>query len=103
MKVCVIGGGIIGLFSAYYLSEAGYEVAIVDKGDFSSGTSYGNAGMICPSHFIPLAAPGVITQSIKWMFDASSPFYIKPSLDPDLLRWCLSFSNIVQPAMCGII
>ncbi|MBK7437634.1 MAG: FAD-dependent oxidoreductase [Saprospiraceae bacterium] len=91
MKVCVIGGGIIGLFSAYYLSEAGYEVAIVDKGDFSSGTSYGNAGMICPSHFIPLAAPGVITQSIKWMFDASSPFYIKPSLDPDLLRWCLSF------------
>ncbi len=91
MHVGVIGGGVIGLFTAYYLSQDGHSVTIIDQGDFTQGTSYGNAGMICPSHFIPLAAPGIIRQSLKWMFDSSSPFYIRPRLDVDFISWCYQF------------
>ena len=87
----VIGGGIIGLASAWYLMDAGHEVTIIDKGDLSDGTSHGNAGMIVPSHFVPMAAPGVISQGIKWMFDSTSPFYIKPRMDLDLVRWLWKF------------
>ena len=73
-KVVIIGGGIIGLCSAYYLQKEGCEVVVIDKSDFSSGASYVNAGYITPSHFIPLAAPGMISKGLKWMFNPSSPF-----------------------------
>lgn len=86
-KVGIIGGGIIGLSSAYYLQKAGHQVTVIDKGDLQDGCSFGNAGMIVPSHFIPLAAPGMVSKGIRWMFNAKSPFYVKPSLHPDLLRW----------------
>ena len=87
----IIGGGIIGLCSAYYLNKAGYEVTVVDASDLKDGTSFGNAGMIVPSHFIPLAAPGIISKGIRWMFDAKSPFYIKPRLNLELLQWLWKF------------
>jgi len=91
MKAIVIGGGIIGLNSAYYLQKSGWDVTIVDKTDLSDSCSYGNLGMIVPSHFVPLAAPGMVAQGIKWMFNSKSPFYIKPSLSPDLIAWGLKF------------
>ncbi len=91
MKTTIIGGGIIGLCSAYYLSEAGIDVEIIDKSDFSDGCSFGNAGMIVPSHFIPLATPGVISKGLKWMFNSKSPFYIKPRLNLELLQWLWKF------------
>lgn len=81
----------MGLSSAYYLNKAGHEVTILDKGDLSDNCSYGNAGMIVPSHFVPLAAPGMISQGIRWMFSSKSPFYVKPSLNPDLFSWGLKF------------
>ena len=84
-KVSIIGGGIIGLCSAYYLAKEGYEVVVFDKSDMNDGCSYGNAGMIVPSHIIPLAQPGMIAQGIKWMFDSQSPFYVKPRLSMDLM------------------
>lgn len=90
-KVVIIGGGVIGLFSAYYLSEKGHQVVIVDKGDFTQGCSFGNAGMIVPSHVIPLAAPGMISKGVRWMFDQKSPFYVKPKLNRELLSWGLKF------------
>ena len=90
-KVIVLGGGVIGLCSAYYLKNSGFEVTILDKGDFSSGTSFGNAGMIVPSHFVPLAQPGMIAKGIKWMFDAESPFYVKPRFSRSLLDWGWKF------------
>ena len=90
-KVIVLGGGVIGLCSAYYLKNRGFEVTILDKGDFSSGTSFGNAGMIVPSHFVPLAQPGMIAKGIKWMFDAESPFYVKPRFSRSLLDWGWKF------------
>ncbi|MEO6721500.1 MAG: FAD-dependent oxidoreductase [Ferruginibacter sp.] len=91
MKAVVIGGGIIGLSSAYYLQQSGWDVTILDKTDISDGCSYGNLGMIVPSHFVPLAAPGMLSQGIKWMFNSRSPFYVKPSFSFDLLSWGLKF------------
>ncbi len=91
MKTTIIGGGIIGLCSAFYLTEAGIDVEIIDKTDISNGCSFGNAGMIVPSHFIPLAAPGVISKGMKWMFDSKSPFYIKPRLSFELIQWLWNF------------
>lgn len=97
MKVHVIGGGVIGLCGAYYLSKAGHEVTILDKGDFGAGCSFGNAGMIVPSHFVPLASPGVISKGLRWMFSASSPFYIKPRLDLHLAQWLWHFYRACTP------
>jgi D-amino-acid dehydrogenase len=90
-KVIVAGGGVIGLCTAYYLNKAGHEVILIDKGDLKHGTSFGNAGYISPSHFIPLASPGIVAKGLQWMLSSSSPFYIKPRLNMDLIRWALTF------------
>jgi D-amino-acid dehydrogenase len=90
-KVIIIGGGIIGLSSAYFLSKSGHEVTVIDKSDISSGASFVNAGYLTPSHIIPLAAPGVLMQGLKWMMDSSSPLYIKPRWDLDFLKWSWYF------------
>src|SRR5690606_13741062 len=87
----IIGGGIIGLCTAYFLSKAGVEVEVIDKSDMSDGCSFGNAGMIVPSHFIPLASPGVIAKGLRWMFFPKSPFYIKPRLSLSLMQWLWAF------------
>jgi D-amino-acid dehydrogenase len=91
MKALIIGGGIIGLSSAYYLKRSGWDVTVLDKTDLSDNCSYGNLGMIVPSHFVPLAAPGILSQGIKWMFNSNSPFYVKPSLNINLINWGLKF------------
>jgi D-amino-acid dehydrogenase len=90
-KAVIIGGGIIGLFSAYYLHKSGWEIDILDQGDLSDNCSYGNAGMITPSHFVPLAAPGMVEQGFRWMFNSKSPFYVKPSFNSELFGWGLKF------------
>ncbi|RYU94894.1 NAD(P)/FAD-dependent oxidoreductase [Emticicia agri] len=87
----IIGSGIIGLYSAYYLQQKGHQVTIIERTDGSDGCSYGNAGMIVPSHFIPLAVPGMIEKGIRWMFNSESPFYVKPRLNWDLISWGLKF------------
>lgn len=90
-QVIIIGGGIVGLSSALYLRKAGYAVRVLDQGNLEEGCSFGNAGMIVPSHFIPLAAPGMVAKGIRWMFDSQSPFYVRPRLSPDLISWGLKF------------
>ena len=92
-KVVVIGGGIVGLSTAYYLRKEGHEVTIIDKSDFSKGASYVNAGYITPSHIVSLAAPGMITKGLKWMLNPASPFYVKPRLESDFLKWALAFKR----------
>jgi len=92
-EVVIIGGGIIGLCSAYYLQKEGHQVTVIDKSDLSKGASFVNAGYITPSHIIPLASPGMITKGIKWMFNSSSPFYVKPRLDKELLQWSWAFKK----------
>ncbi|MBM3446069.1 MAG: FAD-dependent oxidoreductase [Bacteroidetes bacterium] len=90
-KVIVAGGGVIGLCAAYYLHKGGHEVVVIERGDIQRGTSFGNAGYVSPSHFIPLASPGIVAKGLQWMLSASSPFYIKPRLDLDLIKWGLTF------------
>ena len=86
-KFLIAGTGPVGLFTAFFLNEAGAEVVMLEKGDGPSGASTGNAGMIVPSHFMPLAAPGAFSKAFKWLFDPESPFYIKPRIDSRLMRW----------------
>lgn len=89
--IAVVGGGVVGVCSAYYLARRGLEVTLIEKGDIAAGSSYGNAGLIVPSHSIPLAAPGALRRGMRWMLDRESPFYIRPRPSRDLVRWLLRF------------
>jgi D-amino-acid dehydrogenase len=91
MKCTIIGGGIIGLSSAYFLRQAGWEVTVIDRTDIQNNCSYGNAGYVCPSHFVPLAAPGIISQGMQWLLNSRSPFYIQPRLSWGLADWGMKF------------
>ena len=94
MKHCIIiGGGIIGLSSAYYLQKEGHQVTVIDQSNMDAGASYVNAGYISPSHIIPLSAPGVMKKGLKWMFNSASPLYIKPRLDVDFIKWTWTFNK----------
>jgi D-amino-acid dehydrogenase len=96
--VIVLGAGIIGLCTALEVAKRGHRVTVMDRGgEERSGCSYGNAGMIVPSHVVPLAAPGMVALGLKWMWNPESPFYIKPSLNPELLRWGWSFWKAATP------
>ena len=86
MQITIIGAGVIGLTTAYHLQKEGHAVTIIDRGDGSNNCSFGNAGYISPSHFIPLASRGIVAQGLKWMLSSTSPFYIKPRLDTSLIK-----------------
>ena len=90
-EILIIGGGSIGVCSAHFLNQAGHDVTLVDKDDICAGSSYGNAGLVVPSHSIPLSAPGVWLKGLKWMFNPESPFYIKPRMNKDLISWLWKF------------
>ena len=92
-KIVIIGGGIIGLCSAYYLNKEGHQVTVIDQSNLDAGASYVNAGYLSPSHIVPLSAPGVMKKGLKWMFNPSSPLYIKPRLESDFLRWVWAFNK----------
>src|SRR4026209_869266 len=91
MRTVIVGGGVIGLCTAYYLKKAGHEVTVIERNDITDGCSFGNMGYISPSHFIPIATPGIIKQGLRWMLSSTSPFYIKPRLNLDLIRWGMKF------------
>lgn len=87
-RVVVVGAGVVGLACAQALAARGYRVTVIDRSpERRDGCSFGNAGMIVPSHFVPLAAPGMVWLGLKWMFDPESPFWIRPRLDRDLFEW----------------
>ena len=97
--IVVLGGGVIGLSVAEACSRRGHRVTLIEQhGEQRSGSSYGNAGMVVPSHFVPMAAPGMVAMGLKWMWNPESPFYIKPRLDFDLLRWGLRFVRAASRA-----
>lgn len=98
VDVMVVGAGVIGVCSAWFLQQAGARVLLVDKAQVCSGASYGNAGLIVPSHSVPLAEPAALAQGLRWLFRADSPFYIKPRFDADLLRWLWRFRRAATPA-----
>jgi len=98
-RVLIIGGGVIGLSVAYACARRGLMVTLVERnGAERDGCSFGNAGMIVPSHFVPLAAPGMVALGLKWMWNPESPFYIKPRLDAELFEWAHKFWRAANPA-----
>lgn len=90
MRVLVLGSGVIGVSSAWYLARAGFDVTVVDR-EAGPGreTSFANAGQISPGYASPWAAPGVPLKALKWLFTTHSPLVIKPGLDPRQYLWLL--------------
>ncbi|MFQ6038152.1 MAG: NAD(P)/FAD-dependent oxidoreductase [Candidatus Aminicenantales bacterium] len=95
--VLVIGGGAVGVCSAYYIAQKGLRVALVEKEQVASGCSGANAGLIVPSYCIPLANPEAFRSGVKSLFQPCGPFAIKPRPDPDLFRWMWQFRKASQP------
>jgi D-amino-acid dehydrogenase len=87
----VVGAGVIGAACAYYLARSGWKVTVVDRGGFGSGCSHGNCGMICPSHVLPLAAPGATREALRSLFRRDSPLAIRLRFDPGLWGWLYRF------------
>src|SRR5271166_1364001 len=92
-RVVVIGGGVIGAACAHYLSRAGWQVTVVDRGTFGGGCSHANCGYVCPSHVLPLAAPGAIRGAPRALLSPDSPFTIKPRFDPALWSCLFQFAR----------
>jgi D-amino-acid dehydrogenase len=90
MKVLVLGAGVIGVTTAYYLSKRGFEVTVIDR---QSGpgleTSFANAGEVSPGYASPWAGPGVPVKAIRWMLDRHGPLVVRPQANPAMWRWIL--------------
>jgi D-amino-acid dehydrogenase len=91
VRALVIGGGVVGLCCAYELSRAGADVTVLERGDVGQGASRGNTGWVCPSFSYPLPAPGIIGEGLRGMLRGGGPLAIRPSLDPNFVRWLLGF------------
>ena len=93
MKTVVIGAGVIGLCTAYSLRRRGIDVEVLTASNVGAGASTGNAGWIAPSLSGPVPGPGVLSGSLWWMLNPSSPFYVRPRPSPSFLRWLLAFRS----------
>ncbi len=96
--VLVVGGGVVGLCTAYYLAAAGVPVEVVERRSVASGASWGNAGWICLSHSAPVPAPGVIRYVARSLGHPDSPLYLRPSTDPGFLAWLWRFWRSSTPS-----
>ncbi len=92
-KIVIVGGGVIGLFTAWYLRQTGVEITVIDRNDLTDGCSFGNAGLIVPSHVVPLASPGMLRKGIKNLFNPNSPIAVRIAPDLDLIRWYMRFAG----------
>jgi D-amino-acid dehydrogenase len=91
MKVVVLGSGVIGVTSAWYLAQAGHEVVVVDRQPGPAlETSFANAGEISPGYASPWAAPGIPAKALKWLLMEHAPLILRPQLDMNMVRWLLS-------------
>ncbi len=96
--VVVVGGGVVGLCTAYYLAAAGLPVEVVERGRLGSGVSRGNAGWVCLSHSTPVPAPGVVRYALRSLGRPDSPLYLRPLPDPAFVRWLWRFWRSSTPA-----
>ena len=92
-SVVIIGGGLIGVASAAYLQQDGWQVTVIDRNTIGGACSFGNCGLVCPSHVLPLTEPAALKGAFKALLSSSAPFRIKPRLDPQLWSWLLSFAR----------
>ena len=96
-RVVIVGGGVVGLCSAYYARKQGFEVTVLEREEEAHhGCSWGNAGLIVPSHFVPLAAPGMVGMGLKMMLDSKSPFSFNLLGDWSLLGWAKQFAGFAN-------
>lgn len=89
----VVGGGLIGCSTAYYLSEHGWDVTLLERGRIGSGASWGNCGYVCPSHVMPLAVPGAIGKTLRTMLKPDSPVAVRWRADRRLAAWLMRFAT----------
>ncbi|WP_153557838.1 NAD(P)/FAD-dependent oxidoreductase [Roseimaritima sediminicola] len=87
----VIGGGLIGLWSAWYLIEQGWQVTLLERDRIGSGASHGNCGYVSPSHVMPLSTPGVVAKSLPMVLKGNGALSIPPRFDPGLWKWLYRF------------
>jgi D-amino-acid dehydrogenase len=98
-RLVVIGGGIIGLAAAWYARRDGWRVTVVERGPPGhDACSLGNAGLVTPSHFVPLAAPGIAGMALRSVFTPRSPVRVEPRFDLELLRFGWQFLRAANPA-----
>lgn len=90
-SVIIVGGGVNGLCAAYFLQKENFDVTVIDRGTIDNNCSFGNMGYLSPSHFVPLASPGIVAEGLSYMLNSKSPFYMKPRLDFGFIKWALTF------------
>src|SRR5690554_6151923 len=91
MRVIVLGGGVIGVTTAYYLARAGHAVTVLERAEaVALETSFANAGQISPGYSSPWAAPGVPRKALKWLFMEHAPLIVQPRMDAATIHWCLA-------------
>jgi D-amino-acid dehydrogenase len=97
-RVAVLGAGMVGLSTAWYLQEHGVDVTVIDREGVAAGSSWGNAGWLTPSIAVPLPEPAVLKYGVRALLSPSSPVYVPPTADPRLIRFLLQFARNCTPA-----
>ena len=92
-RVAVVGAGMVGLATAWFLQERGVEVTVIDREGVAAGASWGNAGWLTPGIATPLPEPAVLKYGLRAVFSPSSPVYVPPSARPDFLRFVTGFTR----------
>lgn len=92
-RIAVVGAGMVGLSTAWFLQEHGAEVTVFDRRDVAAGASWGNAGWLTPGLATPLPEPAVLSYGVKAVLSPSSPVYVPPSANPRLLRFLTGFAR----------
>src|SRR5699024_1820903 len=92
-RIGVVGAGMVGLATAWFLQERGVEVTVFDSGAVGAGSSWGNAGWLTPGLATPLPEPSVLRYGVKAVLSPASPVYVPPSADASLVRFLLGFAR----------
>ena len=104
MRVTVLGAGVIGVATAYWLLEAGHEVTVVERREAAGvETSWGNGAIIHVSSVQPWAAPGVPMKVLRWLGQEDAPMLLRPSALPRMWRWGLGFMMAARPALLSTV
>ncbi|MBB3809689.1 D-amino acid dehydrogenase [Pseudochelatococcus contaminans] len=100
MKIAILGSGVIGVTSAWYLAEAGHEVVVIDRQPGPAlETSFANAGEISPGYASPWGAPGIPSKALRWLFMEHAPLILRPQADMAMVRWLLAMlANCTEAA-----
>jgi len=96
-RIAVLGAGLVGLSTAWYLQEYGADVTVLDREGVAAGSSWGNAGWLTPSIAVPLPEPSVLKYGLRAVLQPSSPVYVPPTADPRLIRFLLQFARNCTP------